>query len=199
MYYNRIGWIVVETLIQNMIEVLEDVVKSGNYCVSILVGMFIIILESMIPMLPLALFIAINLLVFGNVMGFLLSWIATIIGCSISFFLFRYFKKKVNLKKNSSLMHKVSNISFSSLVILLSIPFTPAFSINIGAGLSDMKFSKYLFALLLSKLFLIYFWGFIGTTLMESITDIGVLFKLGSMIVIVFYLSKWVRNQFDIQ
>ena len=96
-------------------------------------------------------------------------------------------------------MNKVSNISFSNLVILLSIPFTPAFSVNIGAGLSDMKFSKYLFALLLSKIFLIYFWGFIGTTLLESITDIGILLKLGSMIVIASLLSKWIMRQFDIQ
>lgn len=188
-----------ESIIQNMIEVVQNVVQNGNYCISIFVGMFMIILESMIPMLPLALFIAINMLVFGNVMGFFLSWIATVIGCSISFFLFRYLKKKTDWKKNSNLMNKVSNISFSSLVILLSIPFTPAFSVNIGAGLSDMKFSKYLFALLLSKIFLIYFWGFIGTTLMESITDIGILLKLGSMIVIASLLSKWVMNQFDIQ
>ena len=188
-----------ESLIQNMIEVLQNVVQNGNYCISIFAGMFIIILESMIPMLPLALFIAINMLVFGNTMGFFISWIATVIGCSTSFFLFRFLKKKIDKKKNFHLMNKVSNISFNSLVILLSIPFTPAFSVNIGAGLSDMKFSKYLFALLLSKIFLIYFWGFIGTTLIESITDIGVLFKLGSMIVIASLLSRWVMNQFDIK
>ncbi len=199
MYYNRIGWIIVETLIQNMIEVLQNAVQNGNYILSILIGVSIIILESMIPMLPLALFIAINLLVFGNIMGFFLSWIATIIGCSISFFLFRLIQKKWQKKVTYNWMQQIGTMSFSSLVILLSIPFTPAFSINIGAGLSGMRFSKYLLALLVSKLFLIYFWGFIGTTLMESITDIGVLFKLGSMIILAFGLSKWVTHQFDIQ
>ncbi len=188
-----------ESIIQNMVEVIQNVVQNGNYLISVFVGMFIVILESMIPMLPLALFIAINMLVFGNTMGFLISWIATVIGCSISFFIFRYLKKKIDWKKNANWMNKVSNMSFSRLVILLSIPFTPAFSVNIGAGLSDMKFSKYLFALLLSKIFLIYFWGFIGTTLIESITDIGILFKLGSMIVIASLLSKWVMHQFHIQ
>lgn len=188
-----------ESIIQNIIEVIQNVVQNGNYLISVFAGMFIIILESMIPMLPLALFIAINMLVFGNTVGFLISWIATVIGCSISFFIFRYLRKKIDWKKNANLMNKVSNMSFNRLVILLSIPFTPAFSVNIGAGLSDMKFSKYLFALLLSKIFLIYFWGFIGTTLIESITDIGILFKLGSMIVIASLLSKWVMHQFNIQ
>lgn len=199
MYYNRIGWINVEAIIQNIIEVLENIVQNGNELLSILTGMFVIILESMIPMLPLALFIAINLLVFGNLLGFLLSWIATIIGCSMSFFLFRSIRKKWKKKLKSNFMKRIGNMSFSNLVILLAIPFTPAFSLNIGAGLSDMKFFKYLFALLLSKLFLVYFWGFIGTTLIESMTDIGVLFKLGMMIAIAFGLSKWVTHQFDIQ
>ncbi len=199
MYYNRIGWIIVEALIQNIIEGLQNIVQNGNYIFSILTGMLTIMLESMIPMLPLALFIAINLLVFGNVIGFILSWIATIIGCSISFFLFRYIKKKWRKKPISNWMQKIGNIPFSSLVIFLSIPFTPAFSINIGAGLSNMRFTKYFFALLLSKLFLVYFWGFIGTTLVESMTDIGVLLKLGSMVILAFLLSKWITNQFDIQ
>lgn len=188
-----------ESIIQNMVEVIQNVVQNGNYLISVFVGMFIIILESMIPMLPLALFIAINMLVFGSTIGFLISWIATVIGCSISFFIFRYLKKKIDCKKNANWMNKVYNMSFNRLVILLSIPFTPAFSVNIGAGLSDMKFSKYLFALFISKIFLIYFWGFIGTTLIESITDVGVIFKLGSMIVIASLLSKWVMHQFNIQ
>lgn len=191
-----------EALIQNIIEVLEHVVQNSNYFISIFVGMFIIILESMIPMLPLALFIAINMLVFGNVMGFFISWLATVIGCSLSFFFFRCIKKRICDYHKTSItnwMNLIGQISFSNLVIILSIPFTPAFSINIGAGLSDMKYKKYVFALLISKIFLIYFWGFIGTTLMESITDIGILFKLVSMTIVAFLLSKWVMHRLNFQ
>ena len=193
-----------ETIIQNIIDFLVNTVENSNYFVSIIMGMSIIILESMIPILPLALFIAINILVFGNVVGFFLSWIATTIGCSISFHFFRFMRGKVQAKIEQKpavqkIMDKVSGMQFHKLVILLAIPFTPAFSVNIAAGLSNMRYSKYLSALLISKIFLVYFWGYIGTTFIESITDIGVLFKLGTMLAIAFVLSKLVMRKFDIE
>lgn len=191
-----------ESLIQNIIEVLQQVVQNSNYFISIFAGMFIIILESMIPMLPLALFIAINMLVFGNIIGFLISWIATVIGCSLSFLFFRCIKKGIGSSHKTSPSYwltRIGKIPFSHLVMILSIPFTPAFSVNIGAGLSNIKYTKYLIALLISKIFLIYFWGFIGTTLIESITDIGILFKLCSMVFASFLLSKWAMHKLNFQ
>ena len=190
-----------EILVHNLIENVQVIIQNNNYIFNILIGMFIIILESMIPLLPLALFIALNMLMFGTVLGFLLSWVATVIGCSISFFIFRFLhKKRFNISvKHLEWLNHINQISFSTLVILLSIPFTPAFSINIAAGLSNMSYSKYLFALLISKLFLVYFWGFIGTTLIESLTDIGVLWKLGTMIFLAFLLSKFVNRYFCVQ
>lgn len=185
-----------ESLIHNGIETLEQFVQNSSPLVSIAIGMSIIILESMIPMLPLALFIAINLLVFGNIIGFFLSWSATIIGCSLSFFLCKQLKKKI---PNPKWLQTINHLPFSYLVLILSIPFTPAFSINIGAGLSDMKYTKYLFALFISKMFLIYFWGFIGATFLESITDVGILCKLASMILIAFILSKIVIHKLNMQ
>lgn len=191
-------------LIQTIIEGLQLAVQTSNPIVSIFVGMFVIILESMIPILPLALFIAINMLTFGNFVGFIISWIATIIGCTISFYLFRHLQKHATrmIDKKPKLklvIDKISDISFSSLVMILSIPFTPAFSVNIGAGLSNMSYRKYFCALCISKLFLVYFWGFIGTTFLESITDIGVIIKLLVMVSFAFILSKWIMHKFEIE
>lgn len=188
-----------EAFIQDMIDILRSIVQNNNYFISIFIGMFVIVLESIVPFLPLALFISINMLVFGTVLGFFLSWIATIIGCSLSFFIFRFLQNHFHKLKQIPLIKAFNHITFSNLVIILSIPFTPAFSLNIGAGLSDMKYIKYLMTLFISKLFLVYFWGFIGTTLLESITDIGVLVKLCTMVIIAFCLSKWVTRYFCIE
>ena len=54
-----------------------------------LVGCFLILIESIFPVLPLVAFITINFLVFGKLVGFLLSWIFTILGCIISYFIFK--------------------------------------------------------------------------------------------------------------
>lgn len=194
-----------EQIINNIVEQLTNFVYSNNIFISLFFGMFVVILESIIPILPLALFIAVNTIVFGNVLGFIISWIGTIIGCTLSFFIFRKgLSKKIyrfmdHKKKGKELMQKISNLDFCKLVLILAIPFTPAFSVNIGAGLSKMSYKKYLLALIISKLSIIYFWGFIGTTFIESITDVGVLAKLGVILLITFILSRLVIRKFKIQ
>lgn len=194
----------IANFIESNIDVLKEFVQNSNLFLGLAIGIILIILESIIPMLPLAVFIAINMLVFGNLVGFVISWIATIIGCTISFFIFRKLKGKMwkwicRKEKLISLMNKIDEISFSSLVIILAFPFTPAFSINIGAGLSNMTYKKYLFALIISKISIVYFWGFIGTTLVESLTDITVLIKIAIIILVAFVLSKIVMKKFNIK
>ena len=193
-----------EQYIQDIIEWLKELVLNNNMFLSLFIGMFIIVLESIIPILPLALFIALNMIVFGNVVGFIISWIATIMGCSLSFFIFRkglsnkIYNNIDNKPRTKKLMNIVSHISFSKLVIVMAIPFTPAFSINIGAGLSKLKYKKFLFACIIAKISVVYFWGFIGTTLVESMTDITVIIKLTIILLIAFILSKIVINKFDV-
>ena len=96
------------------------------------------------------------------------------------------------------LINIIDDISFSKLVIIMAIPFTPAFAINIGAGLSKMKYKKFLLAAIIAKLSTVYFWGFVGTTLFESMTDITVIIKLTVILLIAFILSKIVINKFDV-
>lgn len=194
-----------EQIVDNLITWLRDSYNSTPFILSLTYGFALIVLESIIPILPLALFIAVNLILFGNVVGFILSWIATICGCILSYYIFKCgFSKylyRVERKhpKTVKLISSIRNISFSNLVIIMAIPFTPAFSINIGAGLSKMNFKKFFFALLIAKLFIVYFWGFIGTTLIESLTDITVLFKIGILLLVAFILSKVVLKKFNLE
>ena len=169
-------------------------------------GIFMIMLESMIPILPLAVFITLNIVSFGSVFGFLISWLSTILGCMLSFSLFRHFFrdklyrliKKKEYDKLANIMKSISDINFSNLVILIAIPFSPAFLINIAGGLSKIKIEKFFLAVVIGKLIMAYFWGYIGTTLLESLTDIGVLFKIGILLVIAFYLSKFVERKLKV-
>lgn len=190
-------------LVQNIVETLKDFALSNNMVLSLLIGFFLIVLESIIPILPLAVFIALNLIIFGNITGFILSWIATIIGCSLSFFIFRKglskkIYKHIDNTRVAKVMNLINDMSFSKLVIVMAIPFTPAFAINISAGLSKMKYKKFLMAAIIAKLSTVYFWGFVGTTLFESMTDITVIIKLMIILLIAFLLSKIVINKFDV-
>jgi uncharacterized membrane protein YdjX (TVP38/TMEM64 family) len=194
-----------EQLINNLIQFLKDISLSYPPVVSFIFGFSLIVLESIIPILPLALFIAFNVILFGNVIGFILSWVATICGCLLSYFICRKgFSSKIYRHidqhgKIEKFVKAIKYIPFSNLVVVMAIPFTPAFSINVGAGLSRMPLKKFLFALIIAKLFIVYFWGFVGTTFVESITDITVLFKLGVIILISYILSKIVLKKFHIE
>lgn len=169
-----------------------------------LLGSLFIILESIIPPLPLFVFITINFVAFGKVLGFIISWICTCIGCILSYYLVKKLFRNwvVNKIKDVNLLTKcmnyVENLSLTQVTMILSIPFTPAFMVNIAAGLCNMNFKKFLTAILISKIFLVYFWGIVGTGLLESFHNPTSLITVVVMIVIAYILSIVIKKLFKI-
>ena len=53
-------------------------------------GFLLIVLESIIPALPLSIFVGLNIITFGNILGYVISYFGTIVGCMFSFITFRY-------------------------------------------------------------------------------------------------------------
>ena len=171
-----------------------------------IVGCFFILIESMIPILPLFVFITLNFLAFGNILGFLISWIFTCIGCFISFLLFRckvqtWLFKKIKKKGiiSEHTIEVITNLKFEQLTTIIAIPFTPAFLVNIAAGLSRMSYKKFLGALLIGKVFLVYFWGFVGVSLIESIKNPIYLVRVGILLLIAYVISKIISKKFKIE
>lgn len=193
-----------QQIVNEVIIYLQNFVSTCPYLLSILVGMVVIMMESIIPMLPLGVFIALNMVLFGSGLGYIISWIATSIGCYLSFTLVRkLFTKKMERKvkeneKLATLMKKINKLSFSSFVLITALPFTPAFAINIASALSNMNTKKFMAGIIIAKLLVVYFWGFIGTTFLQSVTDISVIIKLGLMLLIAYILSKLVMKKYKI-
>lgn len=188
----------VDMLVQNSISALSFLGPIA--------GIILILLESILPVLPLSVFITLNIITFGNILGFLISWLATIAGCTLSFFLFRYFRDKLykflGNKKQESVQKWLKNLSkipFTSLTIIMAIPFTPAFFINIAAGLSKIKYKKFFASLLIGKMIMVYFWGYIGTSLLSSLTDVTVLIKIIVLLLITYALSKIIEKKFQVK
>ena len=172
-------------------------------------GFVIVILESILPFLPLFVFIALNVEAFGFIFGFILSWAATIVGCLISYFFFKYLvgnkidkyinKNKKKQEKLKKVIFAIKKVKFSTLVVLMALPFSPAFLFNIACGVTNVNFKKFLLALLISKISIIYFWGFIGTSLLESIMDITILIRVVVMLLVAFVVSKFVMKKYNIE
>ncbi len=164
-------------------------------------GLLIIIIESIIPILPLAAFIALNMIVFGPIVGFLISWIGTIIGCIISFYLFRkgfskflYRRLKID-GKMSKFMKFVSNLNLVNLTLVAALPFGPAFWINIACGLSKMPFKTFLIAIIIGKISIVYFWGYVGSGFIDSLHNPIVLLELIVMMSLAYVITLLIQKK----
>ena len=170
-----------------------------------LLGCIFILFESIIPILPLSLFITINFIEFGTILGFIISWFFTVCGCMLSYFIFKksikqdYLNKLKQTKGVNKIINIIETISFKNLVLILAIPFTPAFAVNIAAGLVKMPTKKYLYALMLGKISLCYFWGYIGVGLIESLTNPRILIKISIILIIVYIISSILAKKLKIK
>ncbi len=189
--------------VARFIEFSTELIKQGGF----LVGFIIIIFESFIPILPLAIFVALNINAFGFFIGVLLSWVATCIGCYICYLLFYYLSSKITYKflsKNTKEkiergLKKFQHISLSGIVLLITLPFTPAFLINILAGMAKVSHEKFLAAILIGKVFMIIFWGYIGKSFIESMTDIKAIIYIVLALLIAYIISKIVSKKMNIE
>ena len=189
--------------LNNIYEFVMNIINSSTIW-GPLFACLLIFIESILPVLPLFVFITIIFIAYGYVMGFLIAYILTVLGCLFSFFLCRRFLKNFfekNVRKNQkldNLMKKIDNLSFSNLTLLIAIPFAPAFLINIAAGLTEVSFKKFSTAIMLGKLAIIFFWGFIGTSLVESLKNPKIIIIILIMLAITYALSKIVTKKLKV-
>lgn len=191
-----------------VLEVLNELINNllnllGSW--GALLGCVFILFESIIPMLPLSLFITLNFVTFGSIIGFIISWVFTVLGCMMSYYLFKsaVSEKRLNKFKENNTLKKVINVienmNFTSLVILIAIPFTPAFAVNIAAGICRVPKKKFLLALMLGKISLVYFWGYVGVGLIESLKNPSKLIGVVILIVIVYIISYILSKKLKIK
>lgn len=164
----------------------------------------LIVLEGMFAFLPVFVFITVNLLTMGNILGSIVSYICTIIGNFLTFFLCRIglnplFQKYIgNKRKLKKMMNLINKMSFSKLVLIISIPLTPSFFVNLAAGLSKIPKKKYLYALMLGKICIILFWGVLGTSLIDCLTNPIMFIKVVGMILVCNLIGKVINKKFDL-
>ena len=190
--------------------VLNNIVDGLVYYLSnlgLIGGFLMVMLESFFPVLPLGLFVGLNILTFGDFVGYLMSYVATVMGAFSVFLLFRkvvkkhfdkWFKKKKK-EKIENLMNKVTHMDFNVLVMIMAIPFMPTALLNVASGLSNVKIKKYLLVLIIGKIPIIFFWGYVGKGLLESIKNPKVLIIIVIMVAVAYILSKIAEKVFKIK
>ena len=190
------------TTLTELIETCTELIQKGGF----LMGFFLILIEAFIPILPLGAFVTLNINAFGTFPGLLISWSASVIGSYIMYLLCYYVSNKViykfiKEKTKEKIIEKTTHfqkIKLTSLVLIITLPFTPSCFINLLAGISNVSKEKYLISLIIGKVFNIIFWGYIGMSLIESLTNIKAIIFIIIILLIAYLISKIISKKFKI-
>ena len=174
-------------IIQYIIDHSTEFVSNGG----IFVGFLLVFIECFIPALPLSVFVALNVNAFGFLFGFLISWSATCLGSYICYRFFTFIEGKMTQKfLNRKTVQRVKK----AIDKFQKIKF-----INILSGLTRVPREKFISALLIGKSFSVVFWGYIGKSLIESLTDIySIIYIIGTLI-LAYIISKIVSHRMHIE
>lgn len=158
-----------------------------------LIGISIPFIEAIFPILPLVVFVFANAAAFGPLLGFLYSWIGSCLGSIFLFYLVRKFGQKrffsfVNKhQKVDSSIGWIEKKGFGPIFLMFAFPFSPSFLINIVAGLSRMKVSQFLIALILGKFTMIAMISYLGRDLTSFFNN-----PIKAIYIAIFILALWV-------
>ena len=190
-------------IINNFITNSTNLILNGGLIISII----LIILESFLPILPLGVIVALITNAYGIFLGIIVSWISNCMGCYLVYLIFlniteklynKFLSKKIKEKVNIGIK-KINEISLPTLAVIIALPFTPSFLINILSGVSRMNIKKYLVALTIGKIFMISFWAYIGKSFIESMSDFKTIVTISLMLLITYVISKIVSRKINIE
>ena len=195
----------------NFEDVLMEFLNSLGIWAPFLSCIFVF-LEGVLAFLPLFVFVTVNILslsnlfgtFLGTILGIILSWIFSVLGSFTMFFCIRKlfgekFRNKIkNKPKVTKFMNVVDKLTYSQLVLITSIPFSPSFFINLGAGLSKINMKKYFCALLIGKFAEMIFLGYVGVSLIECLTQPLALVKVVIIMLIGYGASVVVNKKFNL-
>lgn len=124
---------------------------------SIVISFLLIVVQTFIPFVPFFLLAGVNIVIFGPVGGFLLTWIAAVVGASLNFLTARYVAqgwaqaKVGNLPFFQRLNEQAERSGFRIVLMARLIPVLPSTVINAAAGLSAVSFLQFFTATLIGK------------------------------------------------
>lgn len=142
-----------------------------------LAPIFLAMVESFFPPLPLIAIVALNVAAHGGLFGFVYSWVGVMLGGTLMFLFWRRVLKQFFWKfaSRSQKLEKaerwVSRFDVSSLFMLSVLPFTPSSFMHFAFGISDFDEKRYLITMLLGKGVMVAMMALFGQSLVCSMKN----------------------------
>ena len=142
-----------------------------------LAPIFLAMVESFFPPLPLIAIVALTVAARGGLFGFVYSWVGVMLGGTLMFLFWRRVLKQFFWKfaSRSQKLEKaerwVSRFDVSSLFMLSVLPFTPSSFMHFAFGISDFDEKRYLITMLLGKGVMVAMMALFGQSLVRSMKN----------------------------
>ena len=142
-----------------------------------LAPIFLAMVESFFPPLPLIAIVALNVAAHGGLFGFVYSWVGVMLGGTLMFLFWRRVVKRFfwKLASRSEKLKKaqqwVSHVDTATLFMLAVLPFTPTAFLHLAFGISDFDEKRYLLTLLVGKAVMVAMMALFGQSLVSSLRN----------------------------
>ena len=142
-----------------------------------LAPIFLAMVESFFPPLPLIAIVALNVAAHGGLFGFVYSWVGGMLGVTLMFLFWRralkqfFWKFASRSQKLEKAEQWVSRFDVSSLFMLSVLPFTPSSFMHFAFGISDFDEKRYLITMLLGKGVMVAMMALFGQSLVSSMKN----------------------------
>lgn len=142
-----------------------------------LAPIFLAMVESFFPPLPLIAIVALNVAAHGGLFGFVYSWVGVMLGGTLMFLFWRrvlkqfFWKFAGRSQKLEKAEQWVSRFDVSSLFMLSVLPFTPSSFMHFAFGISDFDEKRYLITMLLGKGVMVAMMALFGQSLVSSMKN----------------------------
>jgi uncharacterized membrane protein YdjX (TVP38/TMEM64 family) len=167
------------------------------------VGFLLVFIESFLPFLPLVVIVILTINSYGVIVGFLISYSATVLGSYLVFLTVRHFFRDTAQRyiekhdKLNKMLKFIDDRGFTFLFILLCLPFTPSSVVNVITALSNVRRDVYLYILLAAKFIMILSMTLVGYDI-ASFFDSPMKLILSLVFLCVLYLlSKWYQKYLE--
>ncbi len=167
----------------------------------ILAPVFLAMLESLVPALPLVLIVILNVNIYGLVIGFLTSYAGTMLGATIMFMFYRTIssyglhERMHKIKSIDKTINWVNRQSPLMIAVLSMLPSTPSSFMNLAFGLARYSKRKYLISIAIGKVVMIGLFSFFGNAFQAQENQVWI--YLGSIVMFVgtYFISQHLNKK----
>lgn len=159
-------------------------------------------LEALIPPLPLAAIVGMNVASFGVLRGFLYSWIGSLTGSACVFHFFfvlsgnAWVKKKLGGRRLSRAKSMVEHMRPLPLLFLMMLPFTPSAFMNFAFGICAYPRRRYLSILIFAKAVMIGSLALLGKSIWETARNPVFILASLLLLALLYAASRWAVKRY---